>query len=201
MRPSHVRPRAETQQTDLKTQRPVILYNQDPGILVSLLRSTNSPPPCADARPPARRPAPRTWRLGAVLPSGFAAGTRRERSHPVRLSRRRSTVHPRATDPWGYPSHPGPPGRQDRSGRPYRADPHAEAPSAFCPPTPRVTHSGPCLPQAASPQRLRRGRFAPAASPRRFAPGRPVPIGTIVTCVRGIPYPALRFSASLLSSA
>ena len=111
--------------------------------------------------------------------------TRRERSHPVRLSRRRSTVRLRATDPWGYPSHPGPSGRQDRRDRPNRAGPHAEAPRAFCPPTPRVTHSGPCLPQAASPQRLRRERFAPAASPRRFALGRPVPIGTIVTCVWG----------------
>jgi len=57
----------------LKTQRPVILYNQKPGIHLSLLRSTNSPPPCADSRPPARRPAPRTWRLRAVLPGGFAA--------------------------------------------------------------------------------------------------------------------------------
>jgi len=45
----------------------------------------------------------------------------------------------------------------------------------YCPPTPRVTHSGPCHPQAASPQRLRRERFAPAAAPRRFALGRPVP--------------------------
>ena len=153
---------------------------------------------------PARRPAgpaPRAWRLRAALPGGSAAAHGMSVRQPVGLSRRRSIVRPRATDQWGYPRHPGPSGRQDRRDRPNRAGPHAEAPRAFCPPTPRVTHSGPCLPQAASPQRLRRERFAPAASPRRFALGRPVPIGTIVTCVWGIPYPALRLSAPLLFSA
>jgi len=69
------------------------------------------------ARRPAR-PAPRAWRFRAALPGGFAATHGVSERHPVRLSRRRSTVRPRATDPWGYPRRPGPsdPDRRSRPG-------------------------------------------------------------------------------------
>ena len=119
---------------------------------------------------PAHRPTgpePRTSRLRAVLPGGSAAALGVNVRHPVRLSRRRSTAHPRATDPRGNLRHPpgpralgsaaaGPPGPACRDTQGYAG---YALRALYCPPTPRVTHSGPCHPQGS-------GGFAAAASLR-----------------------------------
>ena len=156
-------------QTDLNIQRPVILYNQDPGIPVSLLRST-----CRHHRVsiPTRRPtrpAPRTWRSRAVLPGGFAAAPGVSIRYTVRLSRRRSTVRLRATDRWGYLMHPGPLGRQDRCDRPF-AGRHAQGTQGrsapYCPLRPVSRTLVP-----AALKRLRRSGFAASASRQRLRRG------------------------------
>ena len=151
------------------------------------LRSTNRSPPCVDSRPPAHRAGTPHIALTRRAPRRLRRRPRRERSasrssltsqiHSSPSSERSTGIS--QAPPW--PSGPGVcRGRPTWAGLPGYA---GALRALYCPPTPRVTHSGPCHPQAASPQRLRRERFAPAAAPRRFALGRPVPIGTVVTCV------------------
>ena len=118
-------------------------------------------------------------------------GTRRERSvHRLSLT---SQIHcsPSSDGSMGISQAPrGPSGlRVAATGPsgPARRDTQGRS-APYCSPTPRprVTHSGPCHPQAASPRALRARQTS-----------------TAVTCVtvRDIPYPALRFSAPLLFSA
>jgi len=118
-------------------------------------------------------------------------GTRRERSvHRLSLT---SQIHcsPSSDGSMGISQAPrGPSGlRVAATGPsgPARRDTQGRS-APYCSPTPRprVTHSGPCHPQAASPRALRARQTS-----------------TAVTCVtvRDIPYSALRFSAPLLFSA
>ena len=180
-RPSHSRPRAKTQQTDLKSQRSRFPIKPAPSSLRQPF-AVHASPSWVAARPPALGPASPRRACRAALPGGFAA-TRR-------LALRSPFASPVA-DPPRLRAADG----DTVSGRPLsgrtRCDPGpmgrfaircaAGASRLICPPTPRVTvtHSGPCHPGS--------GGFFAAASPPALRARQTCPSGTVRTCLRGIP--------------